>query len=105
MRGCPMNQRSQDSESTKTDNGLVRVAFIQSCWHKDIVDRCRESFSAELGKLGSPDDAVEFSEVPGAFEIPLQAQLLARAGRCAARNATASPGSPSLPSSAEKDSR
>jgi 6,7-dimethyl-8-ribityllumazine synthase len=61
----------------------ARVAFIQACWHKDIVDRGRDSFVAELKRLGS-DIAVDTFEVPGSFEIPLQAKLLARTGRYAA---------------------
>jgi 6,7-dimethyl-8-ribityllumazine synthase len=66
-------------------NGPVdRVAFVQACWHKDIVDRCRESFVAEMIRLGHPAAAVEVFEVPGSFEIPLQAQILAKSGRYAA---------------------
>jgi len=61
-----------------------RIAFIQSCWHKDIVDQCRLSFVAELAKMGSPEVPVDVFEVPGAFEIPLQAKLLAQSGRYAA---------------------
>jgi 6,7-dimethyl-8-ribityllumazine synthase len=61
-----------------------RVAFIQSCWHRDIVDQCRNAFVAELTALGHPADALDLVEVPGVFEIPLQAQKLARSGRYAA---------------------
>jgi 6,7-dimethyl-8-ribityllumazine synthase len=58
-----------------------RIAFIQSCWHKEIVDQCRIAFVAELRRLGRAEDAIDFLEVPGAFEIPLQAKLLARTNR------------------------
>jgi 6,7-dimethyl-8-ribityllumazine synthase len=61
-----------------------RIAFIQACWHKDIVDQCRLGFTAELARRGVGDGHVDFFEVPGAFEIPLQAKLLARSGRYAA---------------------
>ncbi|WP_457825121.1 6,7-dimethyl-8-ribityllumazine synthase, partial [Staphylococcus aureus] len=61
-----------------------RIAFIQACWHKDIVDQCRLGFVAELARRGVSDGHVDFFEVPGAFEIPLQAKLLARTGRYAA---------------------
>ncbi len=27
-----------------------RIAFVQSCWHRDIVDECRDSFLAELAR-------------------------------------------------------
>lgn len=61
-----------------------RIAFIQACWHRDIVDRCRHSFVAELKRLGTPETLVDIFEVPGSFEIPLQAKLLAKSGRHAA---------------------
>ena len=61
-----------------------RVAFIQSCWHRDIVDQCRAAFVAELAVLGHPEEAFDLFEVSGVFEIPLQAQKLARSGRYAA---------------------
>lgn len=67
----------------------TRIAFIQACWHKDIVDQCRSAFVTEIKRLiGShsavTDIAMDFFEVPGSFEIPLQAKLLARTGNYAA---------------------
>ncbi|WP_339673967.1 6,7-dimethyl-8-ribityllumazine synthase [Dasania marina] len=59
-----------------------RVAFIQSCWHRDIVDRLRDSFLDEFAKLDGRQ--VDVFEVPGAFEIPLKAQFLANSGKYAA---------------------
>jgi 6,7-dimethyl-8-ribityllumazine synthase len=64
--------------------GTGRIAFVQSCWHKDIVDQCRLAFVSELSRLGTPETSIDVYEVPGAFEIPLQAKLLARTGRYAA---------------------
>lgn len=61
-----------------------RIAFVQACWHRDIVDQCRQSFLAELGRRGFPAGQVDVFEVPGSFEIPLQAKLLAKTGRYAA---------------------
>jgi len=61
--------------------GGGRIAFVQSCWHKDIVDQCRLAFVAELARLGVAESEIDFFEVPGAFEIPLQAKLLAKSGR------------------------
>lgn len=57
-----------------------RIAFVQSCWHADIVARARESFIAEAARLGLTHDAIEVFDVPGAFEIPLHAKLLAQSG-------------------------
>lgn len=61
-----------------------RVAFVQSSWHKDIVDQCRVAFVSELRRLGIAETSIDFFGVPGAFEIPLQAKLLAKSGRYAA---------------------
>ena len=59
----------------------ARIAFIQSCWHRDIVDQCRDAFLAAMDRAGHPREAIDLFEVPGAFEIPLQAKLLAKTGR------------------------
>ena len=61
-----------------------RIAFIHSLWHAEIVRQAYEGFIEEIVKLGVPADAIERFEVPGAFEIPLHAQMLARTGRYAA---------------------
>jgi len=79
-----MNQSYRETihaEETQPSHGGARIAFVQSCWHKDIVDRCREGFAAELKRLGISKDRIDFFDVPGAFEIPLQAKLLAKTGR------------------------
>ena len=58
-----------------------RIAFVQSLWHRDIVDALRDAFLAETARRGVPEAAIARFEVPGAFEIPLQAQILAKSGR------------------------
>ena len=61
-----------------------RIAFVQAGWHRDIVDQCRLAFATEMAKLGHAESAIDYFEVPGAFEIPLHARLLAESGRYAA---------------------
>ncbi|MGK9166531.1 6,7-dimethyl-8-ribityllumazine synthase [Inquilinus limosus] len=70
-----MNQQS----SSRTD--APRIAFVQACWHRDIVDQCKTAFLAEIARAGASAAEVELFEVPGVFEIPLHAQLLAKSGR------------------------
>ena len=77
-----MNQPATPNLSP--ESGARRIAFVQSRWHREIVDRCRDSFLAEMARNGVAADRIELFEVPGAFEIPLQAKLLARSGRYAA---------------------
>jgi 6,7-dimethyl-8-ribityllumazine synthase len=88
-----MNQMTNDPKSTEPKSNLPptsepirlakphRVAFIQSSWHRDIVEACRIAFLDEAAKHGVPNSQVGLFEVPGAYEIPLHAQLLAKTGR------------------------
>jgi len=84
-----MNQsRAEHTTTTTTTIDLAatgpearRVAFIQACWHRAIVDQAWESFLAEMGRQGLRQGSIDRFEVPGAFEIPLQAKLLAQTGR------------------------
>jgi 6,7-dimethyl-8-ribityllumazine synthase len=55
-----------------------RIAFVQSSWHKEVVDRGRESFLHHAEQLGIAPHTVDVFTVPGAFEIPLHVRLLAR---------------------------
>jgi 6,7-dimethyl-8-ribityllumazine synthase len=58
-----------------------RVAFVQSAWHREVVAECRLAFLAELENRHIPKAQVDVFEVPGSFEIPLHAQLLAKTRR------------------------
>ena len=71
----------------RTANGAyrpARIAFVQSGWHHDIVDKAREGFVAEMARLGFSETLIDVFETPGAFEIPLHAQALAKTARYAA---------------------
>ncbi len=59
----------------------LRFAFVEASWHADIVHQARDAFFEEMERGGFQADAID---VPGAFEIPLHAQRLARSGRYAA---------------------
>ncbi|MCV9961070.1 6,7-dimethyl-8-ribityllumazine synthase [Pararhizobium sp. BT-229] len=61
-----------------------KIAIIRARWHADIVDQCVNSFVAHWEKLGGKASDVEIFDVPGALEIPLHAQTLARTGRFSA---------------------
>ena len=79
-----MNQL--DNLTTEKDQDVAsetpkRFAFVQSCWHREIVDQGRDAFLGEMASGGVPSSAVDLYEVPGAFEIPLHVQLLAKTRR------------------------
>lgn len=67
-----------------TNEQLGSIAFIQATWHSEIVDRARQGFVSELVAQGHPEASVVQFAVPGAFEIPLHAQRLARTGKYSA---------------------
>jgi 6,7-dimethyl-8-ribityllumazine synthase len=56
-----------------------RVAFVQSAWHRDVVAECRIAFLAEMELRHITN--IDVFEVPGSFEIPLHAQILAKTRR------------------------
>jgi len=58
-----------------------RIAFVQSAWHREVVAECRIAFFDEIEARHIARDRVDVFEVPGSFEIPLHAQLLAKTRR------------------------
>ncbi len=68
---------------TTTDLQGKRIAFVQACWHKDIVDQAKHSFIQEAQTLGLNTDLIDTFELGGAYEIPLFAKELALSGRYA----------------------
>jgi 6,7-dimethyl-8-ribityllumazine synthase len=74
----------QPANTTSRVQASQRVAFVQAGWHRDIVDQCRLSFTAEMVSLGYAENEIDFFEVAGALEIPLHARLLAQSGSYAA---------------------
>jgi 6,7-dimethyl-8-ribityllumazine synthase len=58
-----------------------RIAFVQSRWHREVVMECQTAFLAEAEARHIPRTAIDIFEVPGSFEIPLHAQLLAKTRR------------------------
>lgn len=62
----------------------LRIAVVASSWHREIVEQALVGLRAELARGGVPALQLDEFSVPGAFEIPLHAQKLARSGRYAA---------------------
>jgi 6,7-dimethyl-8-ribityllumazine synthase len=69
------------SMSKLIDSASPRIAFVQSCWHKELVDRCKEAFLDCLKQSTQATATVDLFEVPGAFEIPLYVQRLIKTGK------------------------
>jgi 6,7-dimethyl-8-ribityllumazine synthase len=82
-----MTQATQVTHEFPTANGAfraARIAFVHALWHREIVEEAYHGFVEEMATLGFGADVIERFETPGAFEIPLHAQTLARTGRYAA---------------------
>lgn len=79
-----MSQLNDLPVSSHTGSDARRIAFVEAQWHSDIVHQAREAFLAEMQRQGVPRERIDVLDVPGAFEIPLHAQRLARSGRYAA---------------------
>ncbi|MCB5160861.1 6,7-dimethyl-8-ribityllumazine synthase [Marinomonas algarum] len=81
-----MNQSSTNIEFTPETK---RIAILHAAWHEDIVLNCVEGFKAELVERGYSLDLIDVIPVPGGYEIPLQAKLLAKSGLYSAIAGTA----------------
>src|SRR5258706_500302 len=76
-----MTHKTQAALELPTANGAfraARIAFVHALWHREIVEQAHVGFLEEMASLGFPPGTVERFETPGAFEIPLHAQTLAR---------------------------
>lgn len=76
-----MNQSASPTDRRATGQ---RIAIISSMWHADLVARARDAFIQHITHHGWPPHQLQTHDVPGAFEIPLRAQALARSGSVAA---------------------
>jgi 6,7-dimethyl-8-ribityllumazine synthase len=63
------------------DGSGLRVGVVRARWNAAIVDRLVGGVLRGLKGAGVPDDAVVEMSVPGSFEIPFGAKVLAQSGR------------------------
>ena len=69
------------TSSTAAVLAPARIAIISANWHSDVVHQARDAAVQRLQELGASRSNVQLIEVPGAFEIPLMAQKLAKSGQ------------------------
>lgn len=80
-----MNQQTSNSQVETlpvqtADFGDARIAWIEACWHQDIVSQARYAFVEDMAARGVAQSQIDVIEVPGSLEIPLQTKLLAKTG-------------------------
>ena len=57
---------------------MHKIAFIQSCWHKDIVDQFKLGFTDRINELQQEQVEIDCFEAPGVVEIPLMTKMCAK---------------------------
>lgn len=62
----------------------VRMVAVVASFHRELGERLLTGARDRLAEAGLPEARLEVRRVPGAYEIPLAAQTLARTGRYAA---------------------
>jgi 6,7-dimethyl-8-ribityllumazine synthase len=68
--------------SLKAPHG--KIAIVVARYNESITRKLLEGALATLSEHGVADDNVDVAWVPGAFEIPLIAEQMAKRGRCRA---------------------
>ncbi len=67
--------------SSATDQTNVRIGIVVSRWNESITSRLLDGAVETLARRDVPDQAIDVAYVPGAWEIPVVAQRMARSGR------------------------
>lgn len=60
---------------------MHHIAFVQSCWHKEIVDQFKRGFAEAIEPQVGTGVQLDYFEAPGVVEIPLMTKLLANQGQ------------------------
>lgn len=63
------------------DGGGLAVGIVMSRFNRDICEGLLGACVGELGRLGVAPGRIAVASVPGALEIPLTLQTMARSGR------------------------
>jgi 6,7-dimethyl-8-ribityllumazine synthase len=63
------------------DGSGLHVGVVWSRFNHVVTERLLEGALDGLHRHGVPDDSIEIASVPGAFELPIVAALLAASGR------------------------
>ena len=73
-----MASGDERADTLSIDGSGLRIGVIGTRWNAEIVERLREGTHRGLASYGVTD--ITDLSVPGAYELPLAAQLLARSG-------------------------
>ena len=69
------------SQESTPDGGGVRLGVVCARWNDAVTSRLLSGATDRAAELGVANGDVDVARVPGAFELPLAAQAMARTGR------------------------
>ncbi|MBK6615701.1 6,7-dimethyl-8-ribityllumazine synthase [Ottowia sp.] len=67
-------------QPTPLDGSALRIGIVQARFNEGVTNGLRDACLAELAAMGVKKEHVTHLTVPGALEVPLALQLLARRG-------------------------
>lgn len=77
-----MASGDERAETPDELNGVgLRIGLVKARWNTEIVDRLDAGVERGLLHLGIPADDIVIESVPGSFEVPMGAAILAGSGR------------------------
>lgn len=76
-----MTRSGSQGDSIEIDGTGVRVAIIGARFNDHIVTALRDGARRGLARLGVADSDITEAWVPGAFELPLAAKVIAETGK------------------------
>jgi 6,7-dimethyl-8-ribityllumazine synthase len=74
------SEKTRSTAPEGLDGKGLRVGIVRARWNSHIVDRLADGVRRGLRGLGVVDDDVVEVSVPGSFEIPFGARVLASSG-------------------------
>lgn len=72
---------SDYDESSLPDASRFRIGIVVADWNKDITHKLYEGCYDTLVKHGVTEDNIQTLQVPGTFELPAAARILASRGK------------------------
>jgi len=75
------NFSTPDVTGASVDGTGRRVGIVCARWNRTVTDRLLRGATDTLRTCGLRDDDIDVAWVPGAFELPLAAKVMAGTGR------------------------
>ena len=73
-------QNANQGREAQIDGRGLRIGIVQARFNEDITNALAEACLAELAALGVADADIDHVRVPGALEVPVALQAMARRG-------------------------